>query len=408
MYKIVKIPDVGKEELEIIDILVKVGDVVKKKQEIIVIEGDKTSIEVPSHKDGIVKEIFVSVGDKVKSNNKILLLKTKFFKKSKIPGKNNNILVKNKKTLEIDNLKNNEIYATPIVRKLARENNVNLEEIKGTGIKGRISKEDFENFLEKKSVSHIKHEKSEVLDEKFNFKSFGPVDIIKLSKIQNIVSKNLCRSWSIIPHVTQFDEIDITDIEKFRKNVNLEISSEENKSNYKITLLPFIVKVIGLALKKFPNFNSSYYSKTNTLFLKKYINVGVVINSNRGIFIPVIKDILQKSIFKISKNISCFSQKVRDDSLNIKDIIGGNFTISNLGGYGSHYFTPIINHPEVAILGISKYINKIVLFNKKVTSRTMLPISLSYDHRVINGVESTNFINFIKNKLEKFYYFLIK
>ncbi|WP_343154917.1 2-oxo acid dehydrogenase subunit E2 [Buchnera aphidicola (Pseudoregma panicola)] len=403
MYKKVRIPDVGKEKLEVIEILVKEGDFVNKKQDLITLEGEKTSIEIPSKETGIIKKVFIKIGDLVKTNSKIFLLKKKNQKEKKVHR--NNILKVNKER-NIFN-KYDEIYTSPMVRRLARKNNINLSEIKGTGKKGRISKEDFLIFLEKKNINYKKYCSKDIFEKKFFFEKFGKTEKVNLNKIQKVISKNLCKSWLTIPHVTQFDEIDITKLEEFRKNVNLDILNNENNS-VKITLLPFIVKVIGYALKNFPNFNSSYSEKSNTLFLKKYINIGIVINCDRGIFIPVIRDVLNKSIFEISIEISSFSKKVMSNFLKKKDMEGGNFTISNLGGYGGGHFTPIINFPEVAILGISKYINKNIFLNKKIFNIITLPISLSYDHRVINGVEAVKFINFIKNELEKFHGFIIK
>ncbi|WP_343190080.1 2-oxo acid dehydrogenase subunit E2 [Buchnera aphidicola (Astegopteryx bambusae)] len=404
MYKTVKIPDVGKEELEVVEILIKVGDFIKKNQNIIVIEGEKTSIEIPSKKDGKVKKIFLNIGDKVTTNSKILLLKSKI--KNKIfEDKVYNLNDKFNKNNDIDTC--DKIYASPMVRRLARKNDVNLLKIKGTGEKNRISKEDFFKYLENSKNKHNKIYKNNFLEKQFDFENFGEVEKISLNKIQKVVSKNLYDSWSKIPHVTQFDEIDITRLEKFRKKINLDIISK-NVSNSKITLLPFIIKSLGHALKKFKNFNSSYSQKDDILFLKKYINIGIVVNSKNGLFIPVIKNILEKSILNISNDIKKFAKNIRSNCFNNINMKGGNFTVSSLGGYGGGHFTPIINYPEVAILGISKFFHKNIFLEKKMLNKIILPISLSYDHRVINGVEALNFINFIKVKLEEFYNFIIE
>ncbi|WP_343184171.1 2-oxo acid dehydrogenase subunit E2 [Buchnera aphidicola (Ceratovacuna keduensis)] len=404
MYKTVRIPDIGKEKLEVIEILVKIGDFVKNDQNLLIVEGEKTSIEIPSKETGKIKKIFIKIGDLVKTNSKIFLLKKKEIKKEKKINKNNILKIDKRNDIPY---KDYEIYASPMIRRLARKNSISLSKIKGTGNKGRISKEDFFAYLEKKDNNYNKNNLNNIFKKNFCFEKFGKIKKISLNKIQKVISKNLLKSWLTIPHVTQFDEINITKLEKFRKNVNLDILNNKNNS-IKITLLPFVVKAIANALKNFPNFNSSYSEESNTLFLKKYINIGIVINCDRGIFIPVIKDVFNKSIFEISIEISYFSEKVRSNSLKKEDMEGGNFTISNLGGYGGGYFTPIINFPEVAILGISKYINKNVFINKKSFNIITLPISLSYDHRVINGVEAVEFINFIKNKLEKFHSFIIK
>ncbi|BGI51384.1 MAG: pyruvate dehydrogenase complex dihydrolipoyllysine-residue acetyltransferase [Buchnera aphidicola (Ceratovacuna japonica)] len=404
VYKTVIVPDIGKEKLEVTEILVKVGDFIENKKEIVILEGEKTSIEIPSEETGTVKEIFIKIGDRVKTNHKLLLLEPIEVKEEKNICKKNNFNIDEKNKFHNTE---DEIYASPIIRRLARKNNINLFKIKGTGIKGRISKEDFSRYLKNKKKKYNNINTNNSFEKKFSFENFGKIEKISLNKVQKIISKNLCKSWLTIPHVTQFDEIDITKLEKFRKNINLDISNNE-KNIIKITLLPFIVKIIGYALKHFYNFNSSYSVKDNTLFLKKYINIGIVVSSNKGIFIPVIKNVLKKSIFKIAEEIFFISKKVRDNFLKKSDMEGGNFTISNLGGYGAGYFTPIINYPEVAILGISKYINKNIYYKKKISHRIILPISLSYDHRIINGVEATEFINFIKNKLEKFHNFIIR
>ncbi|WP_343188348.1 2-oxo acid dehydrogenase subunit E2 [Buchnera aphidicola (Ceratoglyphina bambusae)] len=403
MYNIVKVPDIGEEELEIIEILVKIGDHISKDQGLITIEGEKTSIEIPSKYNGIIKKIFVNVGDKIKTNSEILLLDVNSKEDKNITYTKNYDIKKNKE----ENFDKKQIYATPMIRRLARKNNINLYDVKSTGLKGRISKKDFENYLKNNERNNLKQNKINSTEKKFNFEKFGNVKKTFLNKIQKVTSRNLEESWSTIPHVTQFDKVDITKLEKFRKNVNLCICLDE-KSKLKVTLLPFIVKAIGLALEKFPNFNSSYNQIENVLFLKKYFNIGIVVNSEDGIFIPVIKDVINKSIIDIAEDILVLSEKTRSKNLNINDLNGGNFTISNLGSYGGSYFTPIINHPEVAILGISRYVNENILVNEKLCSRIVMPLSLSYDHRVINGVEAVSFMNFIITKLEKFHKFIIE
>ncbi|QJC38134.1 hypothetical protein GJU04_01035 [Enterobacteriaceae endosymbiont of Donacia marginata] len=424
MYKKIKFPDTGIEEMKITDILVKEGDEILEEQSIMTVESDKTSIEIPSTQKGIIKKIFISIGNKIRKgdiileilnneknnliidsnkileNNKIELDKLNFFnknnqeiKESKILEKKNNIIRNNNleknKILNIE--KKNYIYASPIIRKMARKLNINLENIKGSGLKNRITKEDILKYFDKnKKLDNNNFEKFSSI-----YTKFGSCEKIILNNIQKTTSKNLSNNWKNIPHVTQHIETDITELEKFRIKKNNEFHKQQK--NIKLTLLSFIIKICAHALKKYPNFNSSLSDLNQNLIIKKYFNIGIAIDTKRGLLVPVIFDVLNKSINDVSKILLDLANKAKKNKLHPLDMQGGCFTISNLGQFKGSFFTPIINAPEVAILGISQA-NIKPIWNKnnnKFIPKLMLPLSLSYDHRVINGVEGINFLNYI-------------
>ncbi|XRX42452.1 MAG: 2-oxo acid dehydrogenase subunit E2 [Buchnera aphidicola (Eriosoma harunire)] len=393
----IKIPDIGVDEVEVIDILVKVGDIVKIEESLIIVEGDKAAMEVPSPCDGIVCNIIVKVGDKVKTSSVIM-----FFQEKSDLSIENNMDVNKKSTNYIFNLDKDEknficnnkmdsldklVHASPLIRKLAREKNINLSCITGSGPKNRIIKEDIEKYLSESIHSDIT----------FNDKLKEPCiqnqgnKILSLSKIQIVSGKNLSNNWKNIPHVTHFDLIDVTDLDNFRKKYNLDMK----KKNIKITLLPFIIKFVVKALEYFPIFNSSIDMINNQVILKKDINIGVVVNTKDGLLIPILKNIQNKSILNISNELQDLSNKARIGKLTLPDLSGGTFTISNLGTVRGSFFTPIINSSEVAILGLSKCSMQSIFDGMVFNPRLMLPISFSYDHRVINGVDAANFIHFI-------------
>ncbi|WP_367670751.1 2-oxo acid dehydrogenase subunit E2 [Sodalis-like secondary symbiont of Drepanosiphum platanoidis] len=494
MYTKIKVPDIGSDEFEVIEILKKIGDEVKKEESLIVIEGDKTSIEIPSPKNGFIKKILIKIGDKIYTNKTIMLFKNnekiinsfdffyekdkkiyisnKFYKKSVIvknimikigdiinknsclisveenshitniisPFKcliklikikindvinSNSIiavieLIKNKNSIfkknkELFDNKNNLLinkndllinknnnnlkpYATPIIRRLAYEFNINLKKINGTGRKKRIIREDITNYIKNilkknKDISNSNINDNKIL-KKINFEKFGKIKVIKLNNIQKISGMNLKKNWRNIPHVTQFDYADITELEIFRKHKNDEFKNL-NK-NIKITILPFLVKIIFKALKKFKRFNSSLSCNKKKLILKKYFNIGIAVETEKGLLVPVLKDVDKKNIIDIYHELIFLYNKARSGTIKYNDMQGGCFTISNLGGIGGLFFTPIINSPEVAILGLSKSIIKPIWIKDKFVPRLMLPLSLSYDHQVIDGSDGVRFINFIK------------
>ncbi|WP_343189583.1 2-oxo acid dehydrogenase subunit E2 [Buchnera aphidicola] len=389
---IVKLPDIGSDKVEVIEILVNVGDFIKKKSGLLNVEGKKTSIEIPSPKSGFIKKILVNVGQKIYKDFKIFILNIKKIKKKKINKIKN---IKNNIKLFSNNFNNENIYASPLIRRLIRLNKIDKFKIIGSGRKGRILQEDLKKYIKKKN-NNISNNK--------NVNKFGKIEILKLNNIQKSTIFNIKKSWKKIPHVTHFEEIDITKLEKFRKKYNKKFFTDKINN---ITLLPFLVKIIYKSLQKFPYFNSSLNEKKNIIILKKYINIGIVVNTKNGLFIPVLKKINKKSILKIFKKIKNFSKKAKNNKLSFYDMQGGSFTISNLGVFGGRMFTPIINYPEVSILGISKFVKNYFFINNKFKKKIILPISLSYDHRVINGVDAGKFISYINDVISDIRYLLM-
>lgn len=420
----INVPNIGEDELEITDIMVKIGDNININQSLIVIEGDKTSMEIPAPCSGIITEICIHIGDKIRTGSLIFLINTNNHINNIKPNvqekntqtsdntANNNkniqkIFIHNVNQKNIDFLHTKDIiHATPLIRRIAREFEIDLSKIQGSGRKGRILKEDIQNYIRNKS-HHISsnisltHQYEQLLSmsssPQINFQKFGDIKTITLNKIQKISGINLHKNWIMLPHVTQFDEADITDLEIFRKQQNIEI--EKKKMNYKITPLIFVMKAVAKALEKLPHFNSSLSSDGTTLIIKKYINIGIAVDTEKGLLVPVLRDVNKKNIITLSQELTEISKKARlGNQLTPNDIQGGSFTISSLGNIGGTAFTPIINAPEVAILGISKAYMKPIWTGKEFTPRLILPLSLSYDHRVINGADGARFITLI-NKI---------
>ncbi|XBC38360.1 MAG: 2-oxo acid dehydrogenase subunit E2 [Buchnera aphidicola (Floraphis choui)] len=407
----IKIPDIGSDAVVVIEVLVKIGDIVKKDDPLITVEGQKASMEIPSTNFGVVKSIFVKVGQTVKIGSLIALitlLKDDNQFKKKNNGCLNNKILKVKinrpdhELLEENNFKPELlVHATPVIRRLARQLNINLEKIVGSGRKGRITKEDIVSYTKQvlirkeRNFSMQSHLKNHVKD--YSNKINNDTEL-HLTNIQKASGKKLSKSWSIIPHVTQFDESDITDLEKFRTKYNFEL--HKNNINSKLTILVFIMKVVAKSLKVFPKFNSVLCTDVKKkLILKKDINIGIAVDTKDGLLVPIINNVNNKDLAELSLELSLISKSARSGTLDISSMIGGSFTISNLGGIGGTGFTPIINYPEVAILGISQALIKPYWNEKKFEPRLMLPLSLSYDHRVIDGAEAVRFITFIKKML---------
>jgi len=398
----VKMPDIGLDEVEVIEILVNINEKIETEQGLIVVEGDKTSMEIPSPISGIVKNIYIKIGDKIKTDSLIMMFienDTNFHKKQK----EENYLDRNDEIhIEKKNKEDVFFHATPVVRRLARNLNINLCSIIGTGPKNRILKEDVElyqdnykkNVLENKKYVNFKNDEN-LKEEEF-----------ELSSVQKMIGKNLHQNWMNIPHVTQFDEVDITTLEKFRKKYNFEKYGHKKTSN-NITILVFVIKVVAYALEKFPMFNSSFTLKNKKIILKKYINIGFAIDVNNDLFVPVLKHVNTKNIEQLSSELILLSEKARKRQLNLSDMTEGCFTISNLGGIGGSWFSPIINSPEVAILGISKSQVKPLWNGKEFIPSLMLPLSLSYDHRVINGAYAARFIAFISKLLSDIHFLIM-
>ncbi|WGS66268.1 2-oxo acid dehydrogenase subunit E2 [Enterobacteriaceae bacterium ET-AT1-13] len=384
----IKIPDIGTDEFEVTEIFIKVGDIIKKNQPLIAIEGDKTSVEIPSIISGIIKEIKINIGDKVKTNSLIGFIDIKNIKENIKNIKNKkyiNLLTKDKNSIS-------EIHASPLIRNLSRKFNIDLEKIKGSGLKGRIIKEDVQKYIENINISNLYKNNNSILKSS-EFNEYN-IEKIKINNLQITSGKNLLKSWVTIPHVTIFDNIDITDLEIFRKKQNKIYFNKK----LKFTLLVFIIKAVAIVLNYMPKFNSSLSEDGRYLNIKKYINIGIAVETKKGLLVPNIKDVKYKTITEISKLLIEISQKARNGVLNKNDISNGSFTISSLGHIGTKNFTPIINFPEVAILGISRVFIKSIWNGIKFIPKLILPISFSFDHRVIDGADAARFIkkiNFI-------------
>ncbi|WP_202301172.1 pyruvate dehydrogenase complex dihydrolipoyllysine-residue acetyltransferase [Dryocola clanedunensis] len=414
--KEVNVPDIGGDEVEVTEVMVKVGDKVAAEQSLITVEGDKASMEVPAPFAGVVKEIKISTGDKVSTGSLIMVFEVegaapapaakqeaaapapaaKAEKPAAAPA------AASGKTEFAEN--DAYVHATPLIRRLAREFGVNLAKVKGTGRKGRILREDVQAYV-KDAVKRAETAPAATGGglpgmlpwPKVDFSKFGEIEEVEMGRIQKISGANLSRNWVMIPHVTHFDKTDITDLEAFRKQQNEEAA--KRKLDVKFTPVVFIMKAVATALEQMPRFNSSLSEDGQKLTLKKYINVGVAVDTPNGLVVPVFKDVNKKSITELSRELMAISKKARDGKLTAGEMQGGCFTISSLGGIGTTHFAPIVNAPEVAILGVSKSAMEPVWNGKEFVPRLMMPMSLSFDHRVIDGADGARFITIINNTL---------
>ncbi|WP_276642487.1 pyruvate dehydrogenase complex dihydrolipoyllysine-residue acetyltransferase [Siccibacter turicensis] len=416
--KDVNVPDIGGDEVEVTEVMVKVGDKVAAEQSLITVEGDKASMEVPAPFAGTVKEIKISTGDKVSTGSLIMVFEVEGAAPAAAPAKQEAAApapaAKAEKPAaapakaegKSDFAENDAyVHATPLIRRLAREFGVNLAKVKGTGRKGRILREDVQAYV-KDAVKRAESAPAAASGgglpgmlpwPKVDFSKFGEVEEVELGRIQKISGANLSRNWVMIPHVTHFDKTDITDLEAFRKQQNAE--AEKRKLDVKFTPVVFIMKAVAAALEQMPRFNSSLSEDAQRLTLKKYINIGVAVDTPNGLVVPVFKDVNKKSVTELSRELTVISKKARDGKLTAGEMQGGCFTISSIGGLGTTHFAPIVNAPEVAILGVSKSAMEPVWNGKEFVPRLMMPISLSFDHRVIDGADGARFITIINNML---------
>ena len=415
----VKVPNIGDfKGVEVIEVLVNEGQDVKKNDALITIESDKSSVEIPSTHNGKIKNLKLKVGDKVSEGDKILDLETENFneeKKQVIEEKNesqDNTLLKVEKKIPDQKIsvpinyesKNGDIaLASPKVRKFARELGVDINQVSGSERNSRVTEQDIKYFVASRS---FKNEKTQIFEEKkakkiiqeYSHSDFGEIEIKDISRVKKLASSYLMNSWSNIPHVTNHDEADITEMEDFRSSLT-DIYTGEKK---KVTPLAFIVKALVASLKKFPSFNSSIDEIENgKMTIKKYFHVGIAVDTPHGLMVPKIRNADHKSISTISKELKEVSDLCKSLKIDKKELFGGSMTITSLGGIGGSFFTPIINFPEVAILGIGKSQKKQIYINGKFETRIMLPISLSYDHRIIDGAEAARFNNDLKENLGK-------
>ena len=418
--KDVNVPDIGGDEVNVTEIMVAVGDTVSEDQSLITVEGDKASMEVPAPFGGVVKEILVKSGDKVSTGSLIM--------RFEVAGATPAVVVsapapqvaspapaaQPAQSDNVSGLSQEQVvasagyaHATPVIRRLAREFGVNLDKVKGTGRKGRIVKEDIEAYVKTAVKAYESGATAQAAGNgvangaglgllpwpKVDFSKFGEVEEVELSRINKISGANLHRNWVMIPHVTHFDKADITDLEAFRKEQNA--LAEKQKLGVKITPVVFIMKAVAKALEAYPRFNSSITEDAQRLILKKYINIGVAVDTPNGLVVPVFKNVNKKGIIELSRELMEVSKKAREGKLTASDMQGGCFTISSLGGIGTTHFAPIVNAPEVAILGVSKSSMEPVWNGKEFAPRLILPMSLSFDHRVIDGADGARFISYI-------------
>lgn len=409
----VSVPDIGgATDVDVIEIMVKVGQSIDKDQSLITLEGDKATMDIPAPAAGVIEKITVKVGDKVSQGSQILIMKAEQAL-AKTPEAKEPALEEKQVVEETEKVESSAtqapsavaayetgtgtmVSAGPAVRRLARELGVNLAEVKGRGRKSRITTEDVQLYVktrlsEKQTPGGFSLPNVPAID----FSKFGEIEVKPLNKIKRLTGVNVHRSWITIPHVTQFDEADITELEAFRKSE----TDNAKQAGYKLTILAFVTKVVAKALEIYPQFNASLDSSGENLILKHYCNVGIAVETPNGLVVPVIKNVDQLSVGDIALEMARLSAKARDKGLMPTDMSGGCFTISSLGGIGGTAFTPIVNSPEVAILGLSRSSIKPVYDKGEFRPRLLLPLSLSYDHRVIDGAEAARFTRFLADSL---------
>ena len=407
----IKVPNIGDfKDVEVIEVLVKKGQSIKKNDPLITIESDKSSVEIPSSFEGKISSLNIKVGDKVSEGDLILTLEKSSQIDQKVEEKP--IIEKEFKKIEVIkpeihqqtkviNNVSNISSASPKARKFARELGVDINKVLGSERDGRVVEDDIKKFVALKS-----NNKAEVVEEKkpnkikneFEHSDFGEIEIKDIPRVKKLSSKYLTNSWTTIPHVTNHDEADITEMESFRNSLTDIYTGEK----IKITPLAFIVKALVASLKKFPSFNSSIDEiETGKMTMKKYYHIGIAVDTPNGLMVPKIRNANNKKISHISRELREVSELCRNLKIDKKELFGGSMTITSLGGIGGSFFTPIINYPEVAILGVGRSEKKQIYINGKFQTRTMLPISLSYDHRIIDGAEAARFNNDLKENLGK-------
>jgi len=410
--KQVLVPDIGNfKDVSVIEVAVKAGDKVSAEQALISLETDKATMDVPAPFDGVIKEVKVKVGDKVSEGSLIFLVEAsgsavQAAAPAAAPAPQAAApaapvapapATTPAPAAPVEQAapaapSGSGAHASPSVRRFARELGVNLAQVKGSGEKGRVTKDDVQNFV-KQSLAQPRGAAGgnglQVLEMPVvDFAKFGAIETKPLSRIKRLSGANLHRNWVTLPHVTQFEEADISEMEAFRKELNVEYA----KQNIKVTPLAFMLKAAAIALREFPDFNASLDASGENLVIKKYIHIGVAVDTPDGLVVPVIRDVDQKGIVQLAKELGEVSARAREKKITAADMQGGSFTISSLGGIGGTAFTPIINAPEVAILGVSRSSMKPVWKDGEFVPRLILPLSLSYDHRVIDGAAGARFI----------------
>jgi len=422
--KKVLVPDIGDyKDVSIIEVMVKVGDTISAEDNLVTLETDKAAMDVPSPYAGVIREMKVKVGDKVSQGSLILLLESSAVADAP-PADKSPVAAASASAVAaapaaapvaakpaaappaaqvpqaaVTNVPAGKAHASPAIRKFARELGVPVDQVKGSGEKGRVTKDDVQQFVKTALAqprgaaggNGLQVLPSPVVD----FAKFGGIEIRPLSRIKKISGANLHRNWVTIPHITQFDEADITEMEAFRK----ELGAEYAKQNIKITPLAFLIKAAAVALQKYPDFNASLDASGENLVLKQYCHIGVAVDTPDGLMVPVLRDVDKKGIVQLARELGEISARAREKKITAAEMQGGCFSISSLGGIGGTAFTPIINAPEVAILGVSRSIIKPMHQDDTFVARLMLPLSLSYDHRVIDGAAAARFIVFLSKVL---------
>jgi len=406
----IKVPNIGEfKDVEVIEVLVSEGQTVIKNDPLITIESDKSSIEIPSNFDGKIKSLNLKVGDKVSEGSLILILENKINISETPKGE---LKIENQpKSIETTKPQLDQTHvsrsnvtdilpASPKARKFARELGVDINLVEGSEKDGRVIEDDIKKFVSSKSTTNsvVKEIKPKKIKNEFKHSDFGNVEIQDIPRVKKLASIYLSNSWTTIPHVTNHDEADITEMETFRNSLIDNYSGEK----IKITPLAFIVKALVASLKKFPSFNSSIDEiESGKMTLKKYFHIGIAVDTTNGLMVPKLRNVNNKKISLISKELKEISELCRNLKIDKKELFGGSMTITSLGGIGGSFFTPIINYPEVAILGIGKSVKKQIYLGGKFQTRVMLPLSLSYDHRIIDGAEAARFNNDLKENLGK-------
>ena len=406
----IKVPNIGDfKDVEVIEVLVSEGQTLKKNDPLITIESDKSSVEIPSSFDGKILSIKIKVGDKVSEGDLILTLESTTHTEKKIQEKP--IIEKEFKKIQVVKQESKKKFsnqnkvvgissASPKVRKFARELGVDINQVIGSERKGRVIESDVKLFVASRSNNSTNSEKkkNEKIKQEYAHSEFGDVIIKDIPRVKRLSSKYLMNSWTNIPHVTNHDEADITELEEFRTSLTDMYTGERKK----ITPLAFIVKALTTSLKKFPNFNSSIDEiEEGKMTIKKYYHIGIAVDTPHGLMVPKLRNADNKNINLISSELKDLSNQCRNLKIDKKELFGGSMTITSLGGIGGSFFTPIINYPEVAILGIGKSEKKQVFLDGEFVTRIMLPLSLSYDHRIIDGAEAARFNNDLKENLGK-------
>ncbi|SVC14717.1 uncharacterized protein METZ01_LOCUS267571, partial [marine metagenome] len=405
----IKVPNIGDfKDVEVIEVLVSAGQSISKNDPLITIESDKSSVEIPSTFEGKIKSVNIKIGDKVSEGDLILLLTSNEESKEDIKQKpktqKEELEIKPVEQKKIEEKVNNHFneknnsgisLASPKTRKFARELGVDINQISGSERQGRVLESDIKNFISSKinKISNKRETQVKKITSEFSHSDFGKIEVKDLPRVKKLASTYLVNSWTTIPHVTNHDEADITEMEEFRTSLT-DIYTGEKK---KITPLAFIIKALVASLKKFPSFNSSIDDIENgKMTVKKYYHIGIAVDTPHGLMVPKIRNADNKNISLIGKDLKEVSELCRNLKINKKELFGGSMTITSLGGIGGSFFTPIINYPEVAILGVGKSYKKQLFINGKFVPRTILPLSLSYDHRIIDGAEAAKFNNDLK------------